>query len=492
MITPRTHCHFMMQARALRVPELCDNHTPPSCLVTNSLAKPRFRSVYTSVLPDPLLTHGGSLTFPVCALYQLFVRLCVLAHHGLHCSHVCAYTHHSLLLHLSLVFAFVTFSSQMEKHQNVRPPTGTTEWNHSHCTGNSLSALHSHQQLKDGTSSTSVQPLASTQETNTTASSGSVSSPQLPHSAISSQVPAGTTRNVTGEIMPTSLAEAVTQLSFLDFLQRCNLLIAPPQPLQLPVPISPLDAATQTLPHRAASRDVSTQTCARPVSSLSLDAAVQTPLHSVVAHDVSTQQPLTEFFIGCILPNDPLDRHALSSAHCNNGNASSPQPPDVATLCSPSSSSHASDGHEHTTAPHALLQPPQGLEKYARQCASHGIPVKAAPVRPRLCASMSVTLPQSHASTTHVGTHPVRSAASRNRSARRALAETHNPVGTDPLAGTDPFPKPRALVLPMVKFGQAKPDGLGHIDTVDSDLMHHQYRLSPPSMESRPSAQEPY
>ena len=30
----------------------------------------------------------------------------------------------------------------------------------------------------------------------------------------------------------------------------------------------------------------------------------------------------------------------------------------------------------------------------------------------------------------------------------------------------------------MVKFGQSKPDGLGYIDTVDSDLMHHQYCLS--------------
>ena len=34
------------------------------------------------------------------------------------------------------------------------------------------------------------------------------------------------------------------------------------------------------------------------------------------------------------------------------------------------------------------------------------------------------------------------------------------------------------LVLPMVKFGQSKSDGLGHIDTADSDLMHHQFRLS--------------
>ena len=59
-----------------------------------------------------------------------------------------------------------------------------------------------------------------------------------------------------------------------------------------------------------------------------------------------------------------------------------------------------------------------------------------------------------------------------------ALAGTRNPVGADPRAGTGPFPKPRALVLPMVKFVQSKPDGLGHIDTADSDLMHHQYRLS--------------
>ena len=193
-------------------------------------------------------------------------------------------------------------------------------------------------------------------ELHVSASSGSVSSPQLPHSAISSQVPAGPTRNVTGEEMPTSLAEAATQLSFLEFLQRCNLLITPPQPPQVPVPISPLDAAVQTLPHSGASP---TQTCARPVASLSLDAAVQTPLHSVVAHDVSTQLPLTEFFHGCILSNDPSDRQALSSAHCNNGSASPPQPADIATLCTPSSASHASDGH--TTAPHVLLQPPPGL-----------------------------------------------------------------------------------------------------------------------------------
>ena len=243
------------------------------------------------------------MTFPVCAMYQLFVRSCVLAHHGLYCSHVCACTHHSLMQHLSLVFAFIIFSSHMEKHQNVRPPLSTTEWNHSYYTGKS--ALHSLQQLQAGTSSTSVQPLASIKESNGTASSGSVSSPQLPHSAIISRVLAGPTRNVTGEVMSTSLAEAVTRLSFREFLQRCNLLIAPPPLPQPQVPTPPLDAATQTLLNSAASRDVSAQpsyseflaspsthdvlcpTCTRTVPSLLLDAAVQTPFHSVAAHDAN-------------------------------------------------------------------------------------------------------------------------------------------------------------------------------------------------------------
>ena len=63
--------------------------------------------------------------------------------------------------------------------------------------------------------------------------------------------------------------------------------------------------------------------------------------------------------------------------------------------------------------------------------------------------SISVT-PQPQASTIHVGTHPVRSATTCKRSASTALAGTHNPVDTDPRAGTCPFPKPRALVLTLV------------------------------------------
>ena len=105
---------------------------------------------------------------------------------------------------------------------------------------------------------------------NGTASSGSAFGPQLPHGPISSPVLAGPTRNVTGEALPTSLAEAVTQLSFLEFLQRCNLLIAFLQPPQLPVPSSLLDAAVQTTSPCDASQDASTQTSDQHVSSFLL------------------------------------------------------------------------------------------------------------------------------------------------------------------------------------------------------------------------------
>ena len=236
--TARTHCHFVMQARALRVPELCDDHNPSimlGCVPTCEAGA----SVCEHVgAPDPLLTQGGPVTFPACALYQLFVRSCVLAHHGLYCSHVCACTHHSSLQHLSLVFAFV--SSQMEEQQNVLPPLGTTEWNHSYYTGNSLSAPHSLEQLQAGCElhvcaatglHTGVQRHSvlrlCVQPTVTT---------QCHHLTKLLRAPLAMSQ---GEVMSTSLAEAVTQLSFFEFLQRCNLLIAaPPPPPQPPVPTS--------------------------------------------------------------------------------------------------------------------------------------------------------------------------------------------------------------------------------------------------------------
>ena len=220
---------------------------------------------------------------------------------GLRVPEVCVNTHRSLLLHLSLVLAFVYLCSLMEGQQNVQLPPGTTVWNHSYYTGSSFSAPHSVQQLQNGVISTSAQPFAYTQEANGTASSGFVSSPLLPCSAFSSQALAGPTRNVTGDVMP--LAEAIAQLSLLEFLQLCGLVIAPPQPPQLPVPISLRDAAVQTTSPCAVSQDVSTQTSDQQVSSLFFDVAVQTSFHSV--H--------TSFLDAAVqtIPHSTLSQHVL-------------------------------------------------------------------------------------------------------------------------------------------------------------------------------------
>ena len=99
---------------------------------------------------------------------------------------------------------------------------------------------------------------------------------------------------------------------------------------------------------------------ARPASSFSLDAAVQTPVRSTISDDTSTQLPFTEFFFGCIFSNDPFDRQGSSSVQGDSGSASPPQPPDIGTTCSLSSSSLDRDGHVHTMVPRVLLQPPPG------------------------------------------------------------------------------------------------------------------------------------
>ena len=58
--------------------------------------------------------------------------------------------------------------------------------------------------------------------------------------------------------MSVTLAEAAAELSFAEFLERCNLLRAS-LPHPQPNPTLLVDAATQTFPRIAVSVDVSTQ-----------------------------------------------------------------------------------------------------------------------------------------------------------------------------------------------------------------------------------------
>ena len=207
---------------------------------------------------------------------------------------------------------------------------GTTWWNHSYYTGIRPSALHSLQQSQAGASSTSsAQPLASTQESNSTASSGA-------HSKCYRQCDVSYARSVR------------------EFFERCNLLIAP-SPRKQPSPTLLLDAATQTCPLSTASADAATQlpltefflgciyskdsldhsvpppahrltcpSCARPIPTLLLDAAAQTPSHSVASADATTQLPLREIFPWCVCTNDPMDRSVPPPTHGDASSASLP------------------------------------------------------------------------------------------------------------------------------------------------------------------------
>ena len=181
-----------------------------------------------------------------------------------------------------------------------------------------------------------------------------VSSSLLSCSAISSHVTAGPTRNVTGDVMP--LAEAITQLSFLEFLQRCGRLdCSSPAVSATSAHLTPgcccaddshLVAPLRMCPHRRLISQVSSLSfdvavpdvfpryshlvsgCCRAddpthysVSArfytdgfslsyprCSVDVFVQTPIRSTVPQDVAIQLPITEFFISCIFSSDPLDR----------------------------------------------------------------------------------------------------------------------------------------------------------------------------------------
>ena len=236
----------------------------------------------------------------------------------------------------------------------MQTPPDITECNQSYYASNSFSVPHAAQQVQHGTPATPALPPASIQKVNAPASSGVISSPLLSRTAFSSQVTADPTRNGTGGVMP--LAEAITQLSFLEFLQRCGVSIAPPQSSQPTVSISLLDAAVQTTPlcdvsqeestqtsdqldtlscdvavqtsfygapilsldaaaqttsPSTSSQHVSTQIGSRSASSFSVDTSVQTSTHGVVQLDAATQLDLTEFLIGWIFSDSPIDRRHL-------------------------------------------------------------------------------------------------------------------------------------------------------------------------------------
>ena len=289
--------------------------------------------------------------------------------------------------------------------------------------------------------------------------------------------------------MPTSFDVALTQLSFMELVQRCNVLATTSQPTQLSVSISLadaavqttapcgvshdsstqtsdqpgpslsldvaaqttscsasssfLDAAVQTPSYSPLSRDVSTQFGSRTVSSFSVEASLQTSTNSVVLLDAATQLDLTEFLIGWIFSDSPLDhRHPFCQS-----------PPAVQSA-------------------RVVPLPPPGLVQPAPSPEIATQTQSLANSSSSQCHTLQPT-----ASTTNVGTHPVRSAGAK-RSASTAHAGNHNSFGPCPRTEVTPFSKPNAVVLPMLNFGHSKTCSPSPIATADSDIMHHQFRLS--------------
>ena len=120
---------------------------------------------------------------------------------------------------------------------------------------------------------------------------------------------------------------------------------------------------------------------------LLLDAATQTSPHCAASADATTQLPLTEFFVGCVYTNDPLDRSIPPPTHGNARSASLPQPIDIATVYSPCSTSRTSG----RSAPRARLHSRHRLHQVSR--------IKQGPhmgslLEQRPCDTVRIHLPQ--------------------------------------------------------------------------------------------------
>ena len=234
--------------------------------------------------------------------------------------------------------------------------------------------------------------------------------------------------------------------------------------------------------------------------------------HNAATAHASTQPSISEFLQLCFTQHTfrrtvPLRLHEdLNDAHCpgDSGNPREVTFADAATHLSFAEFFAPTQGHRHyqqssgcsgpipvpRTQPDSTPPPPPGLEEQALLGISHNTLSLAAPVRPLSHNGTSFTSPdtptpptspptlQPQVSTTQVGTHITRSSAAHKRSASTALAGTHPAIGADPRAACGSYSKPRPFVLPVVRYGLPKPVGLGHLHNADSDLMHHQYRLS--------------
>ena len=168
------------------------------------------------------------------------------------CLHACTICSVASLL-LFLVRAFVRLCALMD---GMKTPPGIPDCNQSYYTGNSFSVPHSAQQSLQTT------PCNVSQDVSTQTSDQS----------------------------DTLSCDVAVQTSFYG------------------APTLSLDAAALTATPSTLSQHVSTQMGSRSASSFSVDTSVQITTHSAVLLDAATQLDLTEFLIGWIYSDQPVDR----------------------------------------------------------------------------------------------------------------------------------------------------------------------------------------
>ena len=300
----------------------------------------------------------------------------------------------------------------------VQTPPGITEGNQSYYTGNSFTVPHSVLQSLRGTPVNSEQLPAFIQEVNAPTSSGVTSSPLLSCSAVSSQATVAPIRNGTGGVSRSlkpsrrspSLSFYSASESQLLLLNRLNHLFPTLfwrllcRRLHLTTPLRMClrrRLLTQTrfrvtrpfrrlslvpLPFRWMLLRRRSHPALRLSTSLrrwvlaqlprSVDASVQITAHSAVLIDAATQLDLTEFLIGSDRPFDRRHPFCQSSPSVLGAHVAPLPPP----------------GLEQPTSLPVIATQPQSLTNVS---SSH-------------CPILQPT-----ASTTHVGTHPVRPAGAK-------------------------------------------------------------------------------
>ena len=359
-----------------------------------------------------------------------------------------------------------------------------------------LSALHCLQQLQSGACSTSTtQPLSLTQESNGTTPSGPAPDPQPSPSYIISHFPLVLTRDVRTQtvslcsvpsIHHATTADASTQLSISEFLQLCVtkhfmktfVKHRPPATLETRWQSrSPMSSRSTLLP--SSSSVASSPGPSRRVPS---PAPLCFKMHLLrLLHTV----PLSQ-----MLPPSSRSQSSLLGA-------STPMTRWIVRLLSLRTETSVAS---HFTIPSTTAATRSRVSNSPVLSPWHPCQSSARDTLVATCSCLHLVrcVIQIHfyAVLAATGSYPTGNTFSSFFTCSQKECQ-YRPGGNPlchrcrPRAGRGPFPKLRPVVLPMIRFGLPKTAEHGYLHNADSDLMHHQCRLSTLQWNPGPARRNP-